>query len=115
MAAGGDIPHDLATYVIEAALGISHGFWGCIAEGATFGSLRRKRTPQGRAVIARHEAELQAAEVLVNATYFGWRQGEPSPANDDLDAMLARWRALTESEELVVEWPASTRTRQKVR
>lgn len=38
MAAGGDLPHDLYTFVIEDALGIEYGFriWGCIAAGATF-------------------------------------------------------------------------------
>ena len=36
MAAGGDLPHDLYTFVIERALGMTHGFWGCVAEGATF-------------------------------------------------------------------------------
>src|SRR5690606_41112188 len=47
MAAGGDLPHDLYTFVIEYALGIEHGFWGAVAAGATFRSLGRKRTPQG--------------------------------------------------------------------
>ena len=31
MAAGGDLPHDLYTFVIEDALDIEHGFWGCLA------------------------------------------------------------------------------------
>src|SRR5690606_17079248 len=39
MAAGADLPHDLATFVIEEALGIERGFWGSVAEGATFRSL----------------------------------------------------------------------------
>ena len=47
MAAGGDVPHDLATFVIEQALGIEHGFWGCVAAGATFRTLGRRRTPRG--------------------------------------------------------------------
>ena len=84
MAAGGDLPHDLATYVIEAALGLEHGFWGCVADGATFKTLGRKRTPQGRAVIGRHAAELDAAEIEVNAVYFAWRRGESTPVDDDL-------------------------------
>ncbi|HEX4903125.1 MAG TPA: hypothetical protein VFV42_09975, partial [Acidimicrobiales bacterium] len=33
MAAGGGVPHDLATFVIEDALGIEHGFWDCVADG----------------------------------------------------------------------------------
>ena len=104
MAAGGDVPHDLATFVIESALGIRHGFWGCVAEGATFRSLGRKRTPQGRSVIQRHLGDLDDGERRVNEVYFAWRRGEPTPAGDALDAMLARWRSLANDEELVLEW-----------
>src|SRR5690606_8507445 len=78
MAAGGDLPHDLYTFVIEDALGLAHGFWGCVADGATFKTLGRKRTPQGRAVIARHVDDLEAAEEKVNETFFAWRAGRPT-------------------------------------
>ena len=105
MAAGGDVPHDLATYVVEAALGIEHGFWGCVADGATFKTLGRKRTPQGRAVIARHAAELDAAEVRVNEAYGAWRRGGRSAAGPELDAALVRWSALDEGGSLLVMWP----------
>ncbi|MGN6692976.1 MAG: hypothetical protein ACTHN0_02270 [Aquihabitans sp.] len=113
MAAGGDIPHDLVTYVIEDALGIEHGFWGCVADGATFKTLGRKRTPQGREVIARHAPELDEAEVRVNAEYFAWRRGEPTAVDAELEAMLARWRALGEGESLVVTWEPPRRTQLK--
>jgi hypothetical protein len=102
MAAGGDLPHDLVTFVIERELGIDRGFWGSVAEGATFRSLRRKRTPQGRAVIDRNRPALDDAEQRVNAAYTAWRAGRPNAA---LDAMLERWRALDEGGSLVVEWP----------
>lgn len=114
MAAGGDLPHDLSTYVIERALGSEHGFWGCVAAGATFKTLGRKRTPQGRAVIARHHDDLVQAEARVNETYFMWRRREPTPLDDELDSMLLRWRALADGEELSVVWPIRqprTRTR----
>jgi len=104
MAAGGDVPHDLATFVVEQALGIERGFWGCVAEGATFRSLGCKRTQPGRAVISRHKDELDRAEALVNDVYFAWRRGEPTAADAALDEALARWRALGEGEELVLEW-----------
>lgn len=104
MAAGGDVPHDLATFVIEAELGIERGFWGCVAAGATFRSLRRKRTEPGTAVIRRHVDELDEAERLVNEIYFAWRRGEPTPITGALDAMLTRWRQLAEGDELVLEW-----------
>ena len=105
MAAGGDLPHDLYTFVIERELGLTHGFWGCVAAGATFKTLGRKRTPQGRAVIARHLADLDAAEARVNEVYFAWKAGQPTPVSEHLDAMLARWRALPDGGELTVDWP----------
>jgi hypothetical protein len=109
MAAGGDIPHDLYTFVIEDALGIAHGFWGCVAEGATFRTLDRKRTPQGTAVIERHLAELDEAERRVNEIYFAWRDGRSTPLDRELDAMLERWRAVPDGGELAVVWPAEPR------
>ena len=36
MAAGRDIPHDLGQFVVELALGLQEGFWGLLANGATF-------------------------------------------------------------------------------
>lgn len=105
MAAGGDLPHDLYTFVIEDALGIEFGFWGCVAAGATFKTLGRKQTPQGRAIIASHLAELDDAERRVNEIYFAWRAGRPTPLDRELDAMLRRWRGLVDDEELVLTWP----------
>ena len=118
MAAGADLPHDLYTFVIEDGLGIEYGFWGCVAAGATFKTLGRKQTPQGKAVIARHRDDLDAAEVRVNEIYFAWRAGEPTPLDNDLDAMLSRWRALADGDELALRWPIrqpATRRRQASR
>jgi len=111
MAAGGDLPHDLATFVIERALGLEYGFWGCVAMGATFRSLGRKRTPQGKAVVRAHLEELDAAEARVNEVYSAWRRGEPTEADAELDAMLERWRALREGEALVATWEPAPRAR----
>ena len=105
MAAGGDLPHDLYTFVIEDALGLTYGFWGCVAAGATFKTLGRKRTPQGIAVINHHLRELQTAEVQVNEIYFAWRAREQTSLDQQLDDMLDRWRSLQEGDELVVTWP----------
>ena len=104
MAAGGDLPHDLYTFVIEAALGIEYGFWGCVASGATFKTLGRKQTPQGRVVITSHLDDLDAAERRVNDIYFGWRAGQATPLDSELDSMLLRWRTLSEGEALVLTW-----------
>jgi hypothetical protein len=105
MAAGGDLPHDLYTFVIERALGIERGFWGCVAAGATFKTLGRKRTPQGKAVIAENLAALDEAEARVNEVYFSWRAGEPTDLDEELDSMLERWRALDDGDELTLAWP----------
>ena len=104
MAAGNDLPHDLYTFVIEDGLDIEHGFWGCVATGATFKTLGRKLTPQGRAVIARYLDELDEAEARVNEIYFSWRAGRPTELVEELDSMLDRWRAVPEGGDLVVEW-----------
>ena len=109
MAAGADLPHDLYTFVIEDALGLEHGFWGCVAAGATFRTLGRKQTPQGTAIIARHLHQLDEAEAKVNEIYFAWRDGAPTPLDDALDTALARWRDLPDGGELVVEWPLERR------
>lgn len=111
MAAGADVPHDLATFVIEQELGIEHGFWGCVAEGATFRTLGRKRTPQGTAVIRAHRDELDEAEARVNEAFFAWRAGEPTSVGPALDGMRDRWAALPEEGELVLEWRPRARRR----
>lgn len=107
MAAGGDLPHDLYTFVIEDALNLKFGFWGCVAAGATFKTMGRKRTPQGKAVIARHVDDLNEAEERVNEIYFAWRAGKPTPLDAELNAMLKRWRALPDPGDLILEWPIS--------
>lgn len=115
MAAGGDLPHDLATFVIEQALGIEHGFWGCVADGATFRSLGRRRTEPGKAVIREHLAELDDAERRVNQVYGAWRRGEPTDVDDAIETMLAAWRAVPVDGELVLTWVAAPRSRERPR
>lgn len=66
MAAGPDIPHDLATFVVEHEVGLPFGFWGCVAAGATFDATGRRRTPAGRALIRQHTDELDVAERSAN-------------------------------------------------
>lgn len=105
MAAGRHLPHDLSTFVVEAELGLAHGFWGCVAQGATFRSLPRRRTEQGRRVIRDHVADLGEAEVRVNAEVQAWLRGRRPPSAHALDAMLVRWRALPPDEALVLRWP----------
>ena len=37
---GPHLPHDLAHYVVERALGLQFGFWGLVVAGAELGSVR---------------------------------------------------------------------------
>ncbi|MGH9277629.1 MAG: hypothetical protein ACRD12_05925 [Acidimicrobiales bacterium] len=101
----GGLPHDLVQFVVEATLGLDRGFWGSVADGATFRRTGRKRTRPGRAVIARNRHELDAAEHIVNEHYRRWMCGEPTPAAPALAAMRARWDALGDGGQLTVEWP----------
>jgi hypothetical protein len=102
----GDLPHDLIQLVVESALRIEHGFWGCVADGATFKSLGRKRTRPGRAVIASHRADLDRGERLVGEHVGAWRAGAPTPAATALGEMERLWRALPDGGTIVVEWPS---------
>ena len=104
MAAGPDIPHDLATFVVERELGIPFGFWGCIAAGATFDTTGRRRTAAGRAIVREHGAELDLAERLVNEIHFGWRRGASTAHDDALDDALVRWKALGDGDSLEMRW-----------
>jgi hypothetical protein len=105
MASGGDLPHDLAQFVVEQALGLEDGFWGLLARGATFMSVPGRRpTEPGREIIRANRARLEEAEAIVNAHVNAWRSGVVTEAGTALDAMLARWRALVVHEELRLEW-----------
>jgi hypothetical protein len=101
-----DLPHDLAHFVVEGSLGLEHGFWNLVANGASFRSLGRRPTRPGRQLIAAYWAELNQAEGTVNDQVHAWRDGRPTPVGPELTAMQARWRALRPGEELTVEWPA---------
>ena len=105
MASGRDLPHDLAQFVVEATLCLQHGFWGLLANGATFKSvIGRRRTQRGRQLIRVHGEVLNATEHLVNAHVAAWRRGASTPAGPALDATYARWKALPVGEELRMDW-----------
>jgi hypothetical protein len=105
----GHLPHDLAQFVIEAGLGLRYGFWGLVADGATFASMRKRRTRSGRAVIVAHRAELDAAEARVHAEAHVLESGGDSPLRAEWDAMVARWAALPVGGTLELEWPLPSR------
>jgi hypothetical protein len=66
------IPHDVAHFVIEKALGLHAGFWGSIADGAVFptmnyesGRRKPKAAERSKAVMKANARKLVEAEVLV--------------------------------------------------
>ena len=101
----GVISHDLAQYVIEAATGYQNGFWGLLAQGATFKSTGRRRTRPGRAVIAAHRQDLLASEHLAGAYLAAWKAGAASPVTAALDRAAGQFSRLQPGERLRFEWP----------
>jgi hypothetical protein len=67
------LPHDLAHFVVERALGFTWGFWGSIAAGAIFGGMevvpRRRRTARikerSRQVMKDASSRVTEAEAVV--------------------------------------------------
>lgn len=105
MAAGRDLPHDLAQFVVERALGIHDGFWGLLANGGSFRSVPGRRpTRDGLALVRTHQRSLEAVEGVANAHVTAWRRGEPTPVGPALDVMYARWLAVPVGGSLRAEW-----------
>lgn len=103
----GDISHDLAQYVVEAATGYQTGFWGLLSRGATFRSTGRKRTQPGRALIVAHRDDLDQAEQIAAIHIAGWRSGKDDPVSYALRAAASQFSSLGRGEELVYEWPST--------
>jgi hypothetical protein len=66
------IPHDLAHFIVEQALVLTRGFWGCVAGGAVFrgmiivsGRLPPHAAARSRAIIKEMGQDGTEAEVLV--------------------------------------------------
>lgn len=105
----GHLPHDLAQFVIEAGLGLRHGFWGLVADGATYASTGRRRTAEGRAIIAAYREELNAAEAAVNDELRILHAGGESPVKAEFDRVAALWHALPEDGVLELTWSMPAR------
>lgn len=106
MASGRDIPHDLGQFVVESTLGLHEGFWGLLANGASFKSVPGRRpTRPGRELVRRYNDALNDVEGIVNGHVEAWRRGGETPVKRALDDMYARWRALSIDERLGLDWP----------
>ncbi|HHO54028.1 MAG TPA: hypothetical protein ENK18_24950 [Deltaproteobacteria bacterium] len=102
------MPRDLAHFVLEAALGLERGFWGCVADGVVFPNMRHQQSAAARQVLRACAEALAVAEAQVNAIHFAWRRGERPIHAEQLDAMLLRWEALDDGASLLLEWPLAT-------
>ena len=76
------IPHDLAHYLVEKALKIEHGFWGLIARGAVFPTMRYldgrrkpKAAERSAQLMKTHARDLVEAEVIVRIINDTFEQG----------------------------------------
>lgn len=120
---GPTVPHDLVHAAVEQALGLTDGFWGAVAQGATFQGFelvapgRHRRS--GLKVLRRKGEAVLAAEPAVNWAYRVW-SGLPTegrgigrgPLDDTdlartgpaLDAAAARWAAVEEGDCLTWRW-----------
>ncbi|SNX96935.1 hypothetical protein SAMN06893097_105276 [Geodermatophilus sabuli] len=129
---GAEPPHDLVHALVETELRIPDGVWGCVADGAVWGSMRHvsgrrpphaadrsERLKRERAAAvnrAEHVADLvgrlaRAAEVLPSqVAASGFPPGRLQAAAQALRDATARWAALTPGETWVVEWPVSSGT-----
>jgi hypothetical protein len=94
------IPHDLAHFLIEKALGLKNGFWGNIADGAVFRSMdyiggrrRPKAVERSENLLKENAAALSEAEVLVRIFNDTIEQGHRENSDvlrERLEGRLAR-------------------------
>jgi hypothetical protein len=100
VAHGFAIPHDLAHFLVEKALRLHQGFWGSIADGAVFPSMRHaagRRKPhateRSNTVLKANARALTEAEVLVRIFNDTIEQGHDQ-ASPLLNGLLKdRWAA----------------------
>ena len=103
----GRIPHDLGHMATEAHFGITDGFWGLLARGATFDNGTRQRpTKPGRQLIRDHRDGLRHAEALGNQHHHAWTSGEPTEVAATFDRLAALWDATPDGAALTIRWPS---------
>ncbi|MDT3438388.1 MULTISPECIES: hypothetical protein [unclassified Pseudofrankia] len=88
------VPHDLAHFVAEREFRMAQGFWGSVASGVVFASMRvvagRPRhdaARRSRAILAANQRHIMLAEVVAGAVHRALDDGDQSaPA-----ALTAAW------------------------
>jgi hypothetical protein len=122
------LTHDLLHYAVERAAGLTTGFWGTLAAGATLARMNDRTqpapsaAPEELATIERFVGAFSAtakgrapAEVLAGMRRYAESLSAPLPAwlTEDLPAavdermrgLLGQWRATPRGGEMVLEWP----------
>ena len=133
-AGGGDeLPHDLVHAIVETELRISDGIWGCVADGAVWGSMRHvsgRRPPHVQDRSDRLKREREAAigraesvadlvhrlargeEVLPSQrSAAGVPEAELTAAVEALRDAERRWAALAPGDTWTFEWQVGSRRR----
>jgi hypothetical protein len=132
---GTDLPHDLVHLLVEQELGVTDGIWGCVADGAVWGSMRHvsgRRPPhsdeRSKRLKRERTAAIQRAEALADLVHRladgeGVLPGQLTAAaipTDRLDAAVEvlrdagrRWAALEPGETWTVEWQGTSRQRRR--
>jgi hypothetical protein len=94
------IPHDLAHLAIEQALGLRHGFWGSVADGAVFESMtylggRRKphAAERSRELLRANRDSLGEAEILVRIINDALEEGHGAGSPVLRARIDGRWTA----------------------
>lgn len=128
---GADLPHDLVHAVVESALPLADGVWGCVADGVVWGSMRHvsgRRPPhaaQRSDRLQRERAEaVRLAEGLAHVVERVARGAEILPgelaapgiprermasAVEAVREAARRWTALPVGECWVWEWTPAGR------
>src|SRR3954469_12543684 len=130
---GTAVPHDLVHAVVEIALQLPDGIWGCVADGVVWGSMRHvsgRQPPHAaeRSAALKRErtAAVQRAELLADVVGRLARGAQVLPGEVGalglpparLDGAVAalrsaasRWAELAPGERWVVEWSRAPRRR----
>lgn len=130
---GADLPHDLVHAVVETALPLTYGVWGCVAEGVVWGSMRHvsgRRPPHAaersdRLKQERRDAVMRAEHLADVVGRLARGEQVPPVATagvprERIDTAVAavrdasrRWAALPVGQEWVVEWTTSRGRRRR--
>ena len=126
---GADVPHDLVHALVEQALRVPDGIWGCVADGVVWTSMRHvsgrqppHATERSQRLKRERAAAIQAAEQLA-ALVGRLARGEPvlpgeirdaghpaealAAAAADLSSAASRWAALVPGDTWTVTWSTS--------